>query len=85
MAQLQRLFGEESRSVKDIQIKDWSTDQYTATESDLSSGAHHPQYPRNMPRTFWGERLILAGTEVARENGGYLEGALESADEALTW
>jgi len=36
-----------------------------------------------MPRTLNNKNIILAGTEVARENGGYLEGALESADEAL--
>lgn len=84
LAQLQRLFGAESLSVKDVRSKDWSTDRYTATEGDLSSAAHHPQYPANMPRAIWDERLILAGTEVAREYGGYLEGALESADEALS-
>ena len=36
-----------------------------------------------MPRQLWDGRLLLAGTELAREHGGYLEGALESADEAV--
>jgi len=36
-----------------------------------------------MPRTL-NKKIILAGTEFARENAGYLEGALESADEALS-
>ena len=84
MAQLHRLFGEESKTVKDIQIKDWSLEQHTTTEIDLSTTPHHPQYPPDMPRTLWDNQVILAGTEVAREHGGYIEGALESADEALT-
>ncbi len=31
----------------------------------------------------WDEQIILAGSEVAREHGGYIEGALESAEEAI--
>jgi len=84
MAQLLRLFGEGSQTVKDIQIKDWSLEQHTTTEIDLSTTPHHPQYPVDMPRTLWNNQIILAGTEVAREHGGYIEGALESAEEAIT-
>ncbi|PCJ85771.1 MAG: amine oxidase [Thiotrichaceae bacterium] len=84
LAQLYRLFGEESKIVKDIQIKDWSLEQYTTTETDLSTTPQHPQYPADMSRTLWNNQIILAGTEVAREHGGYIEGALESAEEALT-
>jgi len=84
MAQLQRLFGDESKNVSDIQIKDWSLDEYTTTDLDLTSPMQHPQYPEDIPKHFWDKKLILAGTEVAREHGGYLEGAIESADEAIT-
>lgn len=84
MAQLQRLFGNDSNNVKDIKIKDWGQDACTTTAMDLTGTAHHPQYPVNMPRQLWSNKIILAGTEVAREHGGYLEGALESADEALS-
>jgi monoamine oxidase len=83
MAQLQRLFGEDSMKTLDIKIKDWSLDENTSTEIDLISPMQHPQYPDALPRSFWEEKLILAGTEVARQHGGYLEGALESADEAV--
>jgi monoamine oxidase len=84
MAQLLRLFGEQSQQVLDIRIKDWSQDKNTATAIDTTTPAHHPHYADDMPRVFWDNALILAGTEVAREHGGYLEGALESADEALS-
>lgn len=83
IAQLQRLFGEQAKNTLDIQIKDWSLDTYTTSELDLSTPAQHPHYAENMPRSFYNNNLILAGTEVAREHGGYLEGALESADEAV--
>ena len=84
MAQLLRLFGEQSQQVLDIRIKDWSQDKNTATNIDVTSPMQHPHYADDMPRVFWDNSLILAGTEVAREHGGYLEGALESADEALS-
>ncbi len=83
MLQLQRLFGEDSKNTLDIKIKDWSDDTNTSTELDLSTPMVHPQYPDTLPRSFWNGKLMLAGTEVARQHGGYLEGALESADEAV--
>jgi monoamine oxidase len=84
MAQLERLFGEASRKVKNIHVSDWSSEPYTSTEMDLESLPQHPQYPESASRSLWDDKIILAGTEVARENGGYLEGAIESAEEALS-
>jgi monoamine oxidase len=83
LIQLQRLFGDACQNIKDIQIKDWSQDQNTSSKMDYQMPPMHPQYPENAPRSFCNNQIILAGTEVAREHGGYLEGALESADEAL--
>jgi monoamine oxidase len=81
MAQLERLFGMEARDCIQVLVNDWSEESFTATDADLLGPAQHPQYPENLPRSLWEGRLMLAGTEVARESGGYLEGALESADE----
>lgn len=83
MAQLKRLFGEASQHVVDVHFKDWSLDEYTCTAADIALPAHHPQYPPDGPRSMWDDRILFAGTEVARMNGGYIEGALESADEAV--
>lgn len=82
-AQLERLFGAESRNIIDVKIKDWSCEQYTNVQSNAPLTAQHPQYPESAPRSFCDNKIILAGTEVAREHGGYIEGALESADDAL--
>lgn len=84
MAQLQRLFGDESKDIIDIQVKDWSEDVYTSTDIDLHSKAAHPDYPASMQAAIWNNQLILAGTEVAQEHAGYLEGAIVSADTALS-
>jgi len=84
LGQLQRLFGEASRNTIDIQIKDWGQDQFISTDIDLNTVSRHPEYPGSLQRNLWENQLILAGTEVARQHGGYLEGALESADEAVT-
>lgn len=82
--QLERLFGAASQRIKDVHIKDWSTDNFTASETDLSTIAQHPQYPETATRSFSNNRIILAGTETAIEHGGYLEGALESAELAIS-
>lgn len=82
--QLQRLFGDDALNVTTIKVQDWSQEEYTTTPADLTSPAHHPEYSESLPRHLWNKKLLLAGTEVAREHGGYLEGALVSADEALT-
>ncbi len=84
MAQLKRLFGDASQNVLDVQFKDWSDDKQTSTPLDLNAARQHPQYPPDAPRDLWNGRILLAGTEVARDHGGYLEGALESVDEVLS-
>lgn len=84
ISQLQRLFGKQSKNTVAIQIKDWGQDNLTASKADLASVMQHPLYANDKPRSFWNNRLLLAGTEVARHSAGYLEGALESAIEAIS-
>jgi len=83
-AQLNKLFGQASQNIKDIHIMDWSTEHFTASEIDKKTIAHHPQYPAAASRTLANENIILAGTETAIDHGGYLEGALESTELALS-
>jgi len=81
--QLQRLFGDAAAQPLEMLIEDWSESAYTASELDLSTPAQHPHYSESAPRVLADGRLYLAGTETAIEHGGYLEGALESADYIL--
>jgi len=83
-AQLERLFGQASQNIMDVQIMDWSTELFTASDIDIKTIAHHPQYPATASRTLGNGHIILAGTETAIDHGGYLEGALESTELALS-
>jgi len=82
--QLIRLFGPEAATPSALWLKDWAYDRLTATELDAQAPHVHPQY--GLPRILnglWGGDLIFAGTEVAPQFGGYLEGALEASELAL--
>ncbi len=84
LAQLGRLFGERGARPKALFIKDWAFDAFTSTKADHEPMYAHPQY--GMPKALkdlWGGRIVFGGTEVAREFGGYLEGALEAAEFAF--
>lgn len=82
-AQLVRLFGSEAAKLKKLYFKDWAFDPLTATKADSAPQYTHPNY--GLPSVLeglWNGRLIFAGTEVASQFGGYLEGALEAAEYA---
>ena len=77
-AQLVRLFGPNAGEPRRVLLKDWSIDRATATPADLTPPASHPHYRPIAPS----RRLVYAGTETAGTEGGFLEGALEAAEEA---
>ena len=80
-AQLVRLFGQAPSA---LILKDWAFDRFTSTTADQAPLYAHPTYrlPDAM-RDLWEGRLLFAGTEVAPEFGGYIEGALEAAEIVL--
>lgn len=85
VSQLQRLFGAQASLPVELLLKDWSDEEFTATEADRAPVMQHPAYglkPSN--RAIWEGRILLAGSESAELSGGYLEGALEAAAEVLS-
>lgn len=82
--QLGRLFGPQAKTPLEILLKDWALDPHTSTQADLAPLHTHPQYglPQSMA-SLWEGRFIFAGSEVAPQFGGYLEGALEAAEIAI--
>lgn len=80
--QLQKLFGEPAGEQTAILLQDWADEPFTATESDQSLLNHHPQYGLS-DISLSDRRIILAGTETSPEFGGFLEGALASAERAI--
>ena len=83
VAQLANIFGPAALKPRAVHLKDWAFDQNTATPADHAPVRTHPTYglPSAM-RDLWDNRLMFAGTEVAAQFGGYLEGALEAAETA---
>ena len=82
--QLSRLFGPRASSPVAVLHKDWAPDPLVATGDDAAPLMTHPHYgghPR--PGAQWDGRLLLAGTESAPGNGGYMEGALEASELAV--
>ncbi|WP_158808009.1 FAD-dependent oxidoreductase [Beijerinckia sp. L45] len=82
---LVRLFGPEAANPSATHLKDWSIDRLTATDSDRRGDGGHPS-PSLRPWTdrAWASQLVLAGSETASVNPGYLEGALEAAHSAVS-
>lgn len=83
-AQLVRLFGAEAAELAKLYVKDWAFDPHTSTDADQAPVYAHPTY--NMPRAMsglWDNTVHFAGTEVAPQFGGYIEGALEAAENVL--
>lgn len=83
-AQLARLFGPTAATPEQLFVKDWAFDPYTSTEADQAPQHVHPTY--GLPRSLtglWDNQLLFSGTEVAPQFGGYIEGALEAAENVL--
>lgn len=84
IAQLTRMFGPEAATPVATLFKDWAADDLTATALDLRPATAHPE-PDATRVAVWGSGLLTwAGSEAASVHGGYLEGALEAAQAAVT-
>ncbi len=79
--QLGRLFAKDALQPIEVILKDWAFEPETATPLDAQPMYSHPAY--GLPHALsnlWQGQLMLGSTEVAANFGGYLEGALESAE-----
>ena len=84
VAQLVRMFGAQAAQPDHLLLKDWAIDRFTALQAGSEPLYAHPVY--GMPNTLaglWAGKLQFAGSEVASQFGGYLEGALEAAETTL--
>ncbi|MEP3048929.1 flavin monoamine oxidase family protein [Marinobacter alexandrii] len=82
LCQLGDLFGPQAASPTQVHLQAWAEDQHVATDKDRADTGGHPSYrPIQLAGTPWANRLYFSGTETAPENGGFLEGALEAAEQ----
>uniref|UniRef100_A0A7S4DP29 monoamine oxidase n=1 Tax=Lotharella globosa TaxID=91324 RepID=A0A7S4DP29_9EUKA len=82
-AQLTRMFGDTYEP--EVLLTDWATEPLTASKADvLHPPRGHPEYSGlpSYATGLWGGRLDFAGSETADVHGGFLEGALASAEAA---
>lgn len=82
--QLARLFGPSAENVTAFLYKDWSSDLDTAVGKDAEPLRDYPSYGPLGSAANWGKKIIFAGTETADEQGGHLEGALQSTERAAS-
>jgi monoamine oxidase len=78
------MFGPQAATPIWHELQDWAQETLTAAKEDTRPLSHHPMYQEAVVPPEWRARLFLAGTERAPGHGGYLEGALESAEMAVT-
>jgi monoamine oxidase len=84
LAQLSLLYGKAAGHPVKIYYQDWAKEEFTATEYDQWSAHNHPEFQPPFGKTsIWDDTFHFAGTETADHFGGYLEGALSSAERAV--
>lgn len=82
--QLTHIFGAQAGKPIAVELLDWSQQVFTATKADQAQGGH-PRYGLSSGAQALSQRgLFIAGTEAAAQYGGYLEGALEAAQDAIS-
>ncbi len=78
-AQVARLFGPSyANEIITIHTVDWREEIYSSVNSDHHPLRSHPQYGHNI--CYFDKKVYFGGTESANDNGGYLEGAVISAE-----
>jgi monoamine oxidase len=85
IAQLTAIFGQEAAAPIDMLVQDWALEELTTTPEDLLGPMQHASCGTPFELChLWEGKLVLASTEMATENGGLLEGALEITEEVVT-
>lgn len=83
-SQLAILYGKPAAQPVTFFYQDWARERFTATKYDHPPMYEHPLYhPPAGQTSFWNGTVHLAGTETADQHGGYLEGALSTAERAI--
>ncbi|WP_342774087.1 flavin monoamine oxidase family protein [Paenibacillus oralis] len=82
--QLTRLFGPSAENITALFYKDWSSDPETAVNEDAEPLRDYPEYGPLAGTENWEKKIIFAGTETDSKYGGHLEGALRSAERAVS-
>jgi len=84
LSQIEAVYGKPADQPVLFYYQDWAREPYTATQFDQPPMREHPDYhPPAGQTAIWDGVLHFAGSETADQYGGYLEGALSSAQRAV--
>ena len=75
--QMERLFPNRSELITKIYSTDWREEKFSSSRRDHQGMSYHPEY--GLTLSHFDKRMFFIGTETAYNNGGYLEGAVNSA------
>ncbi|MBO1255008.1 FAD-dependent oxidoreductase [Alteromonas sp. 5E99-2] len=85
LQQLCFFYGDVAKDYQDCEIKDWAKDQFVASPLDCTEPSKHPsfntaKYSTNMKN----QHLYFAGSEFSTSEPGYLEGAIQATEAAIS-
>lgn len=82
--QLTAMFGPPAGEPLATLYKDWASDPLTSTAEDLEAPGHPGGFRSGRVEGSWGGRLFLAGSEASAREPGYLAGAVDAAERAVS-
>ncbi|WP_119395685.1 flavin monoamine oxidase family protein [Salinibius halmophilus] len=81
LKQFADLFGPQALQPTTFALQDWQHSPYTCTQADINQATEHPNCPvHEFTDELASLNLYFAGSEMANEEAGYLEGALAAAE-----
>lgn len=85
LTQLVALYGEQAKRVSHYVLEDWAKNQWLSAPSDIIEPAEHPYLDLTaFAAQLDALALKLVASEVAIEDAGYLEGAIDAVERALS-
>ena len=83
--QLVYFYGEAARNPTHCFVKDWAEDEFVANNDDKTQPSQHPDFHLGeLTSELRDLNIHLVGSEFAKKEAGYLEGALNAVDDALS-
>lgn len=84
LEQLAAMYGPRARAPIAMLYKDWAADPLTATPEDIDAPGHPDGLRSAQVEGPWAGRLYVAGSEASAREPGYLAGAVDAAERAVS-
>jgi monoamine oxidase len=84
LEQLSYFYGEQAYTAKSCIIKDWAEDEFIANKDDQIGMSQHPEFNfSGLSEQLKQLQVHFVGSEFAKHEAGYLEGAINAVNRAL--